>query len=924
MKQAAKNNSAQVESFEPMILMSASAADVTGTDGDDVLVAYYNGQSADGLDGDDKLIGLGGDNVLHGGDGNDRFITISGTNVVDGGEGEDTLQFLNYDVSDFNIIDRGDGIIEISNAQQTTLVSNVEVVQFLDQLFLIDDLLNGSNNAPTIADPDSPYLQINENETFVVDVNADDLDGDTLTYAINGGADSALFQIDANTGELSFINAPDFENPLDHNGDNVYDVTVVVSDGQATVEKTLWVTVNDVNEGGGNNAPSFTNITEGQMIEVVENTIQVIDADAQDPDGDTLTYSFSDALGTPGSGVNEDTASFNIDPATGELTFINAPDFENPGDADGDNIYHVTLVVSDGNGGVQERNVVVKVLDENEGTNNAPYFTNVEEGEIVTVPENTTLVGDADGTDPDGDAVTYSIAGGADAALFTVDANTGVVSFINAPDFENPGDADGDNDYQITLRISDGSLSQDRNVVVRVTDRSDEGGFNRAPYFTNVEEGEIVTVPENTTLVGDADGTDPDGDAVTYSIAGGADAALFTVNAQTGVVSFINAPDFENPGDADGNNNYQITLRISDGSLSQNRDVTVRVTDRNDGGGSNNAPYFTNVEQNEVVTVPENTTLVGDADGTDPDGDAVTYSIVGGADAALFTVNAQTGVVSFINAPDFENPGDADGNNNYQITLRISDGSLSQDRDVTVRVTDRNDGGGSNNAPYFTNVEQNEVVTVPENTTLVGDADGTDPDGDAVTYSIVGGADAALFTVNAQTGVVSFINAPDFENPGDADGNNNYQITLRISDGSLSQDRDVTVRVTDRNDGGGTGGNNTPYFLNVQQGEVVWHRENELFVGDADAYDADGDQLTYSIVGGADASLFAIDSQSGRLYFINSPDFENPSDANGDNNYELTLRVSDGQSYQNRSVSVAVENVKEGGHGHHGGKKKGY
>ena len=77
----------------------------------------------------------------------------------------------------------------------------------------------------------------------------------------------------------------------------------------------------------------------------------------------------------------------------------------------------------------------------------------------------------------------------------------------------------------------------------------------------------------------------------------------------------------------------------------------------------------------------------------------MTYSISGGADAALFTVDPVTGVVSFINAPDFEAPGDADGDNNYQITLRISDGSLSQDRNVTVRVTDVGDGGGSNQAP---------------------------------------------------------------------------------------------------------------------------------------------------------------------------------------------------------------------------------
>ena len=531
--------------------------------------------------------------------------------------------------------------------------------------------------------------------------------------------------------------------------------------------------------------------------------------------------------------------------------------------------------------------------------------------------------------DPDGDTLTYSITGGADASLFNIDANTGVVSFITAPDFENPGDSDGDNNFQITLQVSDGNGgTQSRNVTIRVTDVGGEGGGggggNNAPFFTNVSEGEIVTVPENTTSVGDANAQDVDGDTLTYSITGGVDASLFNIDANTGVVSFITAPDFENPGDNDGDNNYQITLQVSDGNGgTQSRNVTIRVTDvGGEGGGGNNAPFFTNVSEGETVTVPENTTSVGDANGQDPDGDAVTFSIVGGADASLFNVNAQTGVVSFITAPDFENPGDADSNNSYQITLRIADGNGGiQDRNVTVQVTDvGSEGGGTgtlNQSPFFTNVSQGELVTVVSGTTSVGDANAVDPNGDQVTYSISGGADASLFTVNPQTGVVSFINAPNFGSPGDADGNNLYQITLRASDGSLFQDRDVTVQVVnDGNTGGGGGGgqqNRAPFFINVEQGESVWVDENGIFVGDANAVDQDGDLVTFSLVGGADASLFTINPETGQLFFLNPPDFENPGDSNGDNLYEIQIRVSDGQLFQDRSVVVGVENVNEGG-----------
>ena len=63
-----------------------------------------------------------------------------------------------------------------------------------------------------------------ENQTAVLDVEAtddNDAEGDGLTYTISGGADEALFTIDATTGVLAFASAPDFESPGDAGGDNV-------------------------------------------------------------------------------------------------------------------------------------------------------------------------------------------------------------------------------------------------------------------------------------------------------------------------------------------------------------------------------------------------------------------------------------------------------------------------------------------------------------------------------------------------------------------------------------------------------------------------------------------------------------------------------------------------------------------------------
>ena len=57
-----------------------------------------------------------------------------------------------------------------------------------------------------------------------------------------------------------------------------------------------------------------------------------------------------------------------------------------------------------------------------------------------------------------GASVTYAIDGGDDAALFTIDPVTGVLRFINAPNFEAPG-GDGDNIYHVQIRASAGAFS---------------------------------------------------------------------------------------------------------------------------------------------------------------------------------------------------------------------------------------------------------------------------------------------------------------------------------------------------------------------------------------------------------------------------------------------------------------------------------
>ena len=109
------------------------------------------------------------------------------------------------------------------------------------------------NDAPVITSAGGASTVLHtlfENATFVTTVTASDLDGDTLEYTISGGADAALFTVDALSGALSFLAAPDYEAPADSGADNLYDVIVSASDGLASAEQRLSVAVMDAEEGG--------------------------------------------------------------------------------------------------------------------------------------------------------------------------------------------------------------------------------------------------------------------------------------------------------------------------------------------------------------------------------------------------------------------------------------------------------------------------------------------------------------------------------------------------------------------------------------------------------------------------------------------------------------------------------------------------
>ena len=403
--------------------------------------------------------------------------------------------------------------------------------------------------------------------------------------------------------------------------------------------------------------------------------------------------------------------------------------------------------------------------------------------------------------------MTWSVEPADDGDKFDINSTTGALTFKNAPNFETPndvGDTAGNNTYVVTVKVEDNGVTGDTSpmsdthtITVTVAD------VNEAPTITTAAT--TASVAENSTAVLTLAATDVDASTtLLWSVESDDDGDLFQINS-SGVLSFINAPNFEDKQDAGGNNVYDVTVKVTDaGNLFDTLAVNVTVTNVNE------APEITTVSTTYTAfTVDENTetsVVIKTYMATDVDADTTLTWSLEGNDAGDFTIttNAQGhGDLKFASVPNFEIPDDTGTMNDYDIRVKVKDDGIPSDRgasnqlDNTVSVTV--DVDDINEVPVITTSATTD--SVPENSIAVLTFAATDMDeGFNLTWSVESANDGGIFDINPSTGALTFKNAPDFETPtdtGDTAGNNTYVVTVRVSDGVLSVTHTITVTVTD-------------------------------------------------------------------------------------------------------------------------------
>ena len=411
--------------------------------------------------------------------------------------------------------------------------------------------------------------------------------------------------------------------------------------------------------------------------------------------------------------------------------------------------------------------------------------------------------------------------------------------------------------------------------------------------FDPVLNGATVNLAENSadgTTVTTLTATDADvTKTLRYSITGGNGLGIFEINSSTGVITVADKTNLNRESVA----SVSLTVQVSDNgpgtARSASTNVTINITDVNEFSPTvSGAPF--SVAENSA-----NGALVGTASGSDSDATngTLNYSITGGNGLGIFAINASTGTISVADKTNL----DREAISSVTLTVQVSDNGPGTARtastNVTISITDVNEFSPTVSGGPFT-VAENSANGTPVGTVSGSDSDATNG---TLSYSITGGNSLGLFAINPSTGAITVANQTNL----DREAISSVTLTVQISDHGPNSARtgsaNVTINVTPVNEF-------IPTITSASQITVVDEVTNVMTVTATDL-DRPDQPLSFSIVSGVDQSLFGITS-GGDLAFLSSPNFDLPSDADGDNIYVVQVQVSDGSLTSTQTIEVTV------------------
>ena len=626
------------------------------------------------------------------------------------------------------------------------------------------------------------------NEFVELTFTATASDDDSLTFSFDGTFPSGA----AITDDGNFTWTPTELQDGDHT------ITVQVTDGSLTDSETLTVTVNEVNV-----APVLNTIGDKGTSKLVELTFTATasDTDVVDNVVNTLTFSF-DGTFPSGAAITDD-GNFTWTPTESQV-----------------GSHDITVQVTDGSL-TDSETLTVTVRDVN-----APPVLNTIDDQTVNEFVELTFTATAS----DDDSLTFSFDGTfPSGAAITDDGN-----FTWTPTELQDGD------HTITVQVTDGSLTDSETLTVTVNE------VNVAPVLNTIGDKGTSKLVELTftATASDTDVVDNVVNTLTFSF----DGTFPSGAAITDDGNFTWTPTESQVG------SHDITVQVTDGSLTDSETLTVTVRDVN-------APPVLNTIDDQTVNEFVELTFTATAS----DDDSLTFSF----DGTFPSGAAITDDGNFTWTPTESQDGD------HTITVQVTDGSLTDSETLTVTVNEVNvapvlntigDKGTSKlvELTFTATASDTDVVDNVVNT-LTFSFDGTFPSGAAIT-------DDGNFTWTPTESQVG-----------------SHDITVQVTDGSLTDSETLTVTVRDVNV--------APVLTAIEPKDVD---ELVLLEFNAMATDADNDTLTFSLVGTVPEGASM------------TPDgaFSWTPDQSQDGDYSITVQVSDGRGgTASEVVTVRVHDI---------------
>ncbi|KOF01369.1 hypothetical protein OB69_17950, partial [Roseivirga seohaensis subsp. aquiponti] len=681
-------------------------------------------------------------------------------------------------------------------------------------------------------------------------------------------------------------------------------------------------------------------------------------------------------------GNAHDESLFNMNGQyTNAVYFNKSPDFENPHDSDGDNVYVIELIATDEaeNSTSLLVNLTVKNLNEND-----PIITSDGGGESasVSVEENSTLITKvvAGGIEEGFDI--YYTKSGPDSYYILLNSTTGELTFRLNPDFEFPVDSNKDNVYEVTITAQEGDRTDSQTILINVTDAFE----SKAPVFVSEP---IISVNSDQFYEYSIITDDPDNDKVELSLESGPD-WLELKNDKLQVTTFAGSgrgniegqrlvAEFDGPIDIvmDANGNFYVleenirrvrkigtnggvtTLAGSGsiGSTNGNGEIAsfrspnglvmddsgnLYVADTGNGlirkvtpsgevstfAGSGNNSYADGNGTSASFVFPSGITIddVGNiyvADHLDhrirkitPSGDVSTI-----AGSGNYGFSNGIGVEATFNGP-IDLAIDSHGNifvldqYNYRIRKITSEGVVSSFAGSGLsKIEDGTGAQASFKALSGITIDANNVIYVsdahsirkisPEGvvSTIAGSEYGTflDGIGTNTNFSSPGGLtvapDGAIYVADRNTHRIRKIAQTSSLSGTPLGITGDFEVELKASDSDDgSNTQSFTITVIDII---------PPVFTSSTSSTFVENGTGIAYTITA----TDANDVTYSLGVGNDEGLF--DLVGDAVTFKTIPDFEAPTDGDTDNAYVIRVKASDGVNEVSQLVTISVTDTDE-------------